>query len=132
MRRIGAFRRTLASLITQSWNPPGWVRLPAPFAENLKDYIKTYAPIGAPEEDLVRSLADSNWRLKRINAIRRTLLIRLETVEPEAYDETLKEQRLERPPVDGSVKLNILACMFCRVRKPSAPRQTFARDLPTE
>jgi hypothetical protein len=64
-----------------------------PFAEHLQDYIKTYAPVGAPEEDLVRSLADSNWRLKKITALERALLTRLETVEPEAYDDTLKELR---------------------------------------
>jgi hypothetical protein len=64
-----------------------------PFAECLQEYIKAYAPLGAPEEDLVRSLADSNWRLKKINAMERTLLIRLETVEPEDFDDTLKELR---------------------------------------
>ena len=65
----------------------------APFAQHLQEYIKTYAPVSAPEEDLVRSLADSNWRLRKINSMERALLIRLETVEPEAYDDTLKELR---------------------------------------
>jgi hypothetical protein len=64
-----------------------------PFAEHLQEYIKAYAPVGAPEEDLVRTLADNNWRLKKITAWERVLLIRLDTVEPEAYDDTLKELR---------------------------------------
>jgi hypothetical protein len=64
-----------------------------PFAQHLEGYIKTYAPVGAPEEDLVRSLADSNWRLTKINALERTLFIRLETAEPEAFEDTLKELR---------------------------------------
>ena len=64
-----------------------------PFAQHLQEYIKAYAPIGMPEEDLVRSLADSNWRLQKINAMERVLLIRLETVEPEAFEDTLKELR---------------------------------------
>jgi hypothetical protein len=64
-----------------------------PFAEHLQEYIKAYAPIGAPEEDLVQSLADSNWRLKKINALERTLLIRLETAELEAFEDMLKELR---------------------------------------
>jgi hypothetical protein len=59
--------------------------------------VSTTAPAGsrdgAPEEDLVRSLADNNWRLKKITALERTLLIRLETVEPEAFQDTLKELR---------------------------------------
>jgi hypothetical protein len=64
-----------------------------PFAQHLQEYIKTYAPLGAPEEDLVHSLADSNWRLQKINALERALLIRLETVEAEAFEDTLKELR---------------------------------------
>jgi hypothetical protein len=64
-----------------------------PFAQHLQEYMKTYAPVGAPEEDLVRSLADSNWRLKKITGLERTLLIRLETIEPEAFEDTLKELR---------------------------------------
>jgi hypothetical protein len=63
------------------------------FAEYAAEYLKTYAPVGVPEEDLVRSLADSNWRLRRVNSMERQLLIRLETVEPEAYDDTLVELR---------------------------------------
>ena len=46
-----------------------------------------------PEEDLVRSLADNNWRLRKITSLERTLLTRLETVEPEAFEDTLKELR---------------------------------------
>jgi hypothetical protein len=63
------------------------------FAEYLQEYIKTYSPVSAPEEDLVRTLADNNWKLKKITTLERTLLTRLETVEPEAYDDTLRELR---------------------------------------
>jgi hypothetical protein len=63
------------------------------FAEYVAEYLQSYAPIGVPEEDLVRSLADSNWRLRRVNSMERALLDRLETVEPDAYDDTLKELR---------------------------------------
>ena len=63
------------------------------FAEYVAEYLKTYAPVGVPEEDLVRSLADNNWKLRRVGALERTLLIRLETVEPDAFDDTLKELR---------------------------------------
>ncbi len=64
-----------------------------PFAEYLQEYRKVYAPLGMPEEDLVRSLADNNWRLRKITSLERTLLTRLETVEPEAFEDTLKELR---------------------------------------
>jgi hypothetical protein len=63
------------------------------FAEYVAEYLQAYAPVGTPEEDLVRSLADSNWRLRRVNSMERALLNRLETVEPEAFDDTLKELR---------------------------------------
>ena len=63
------------------------------YASHVEDYLRSYAPFGKPEEDLVHSLADSNWRLRRVNALERSLLLRLETVEPEAFDDTLKELR---------------------------------------
>jgi hypothetical protein len=90
-------RKTVsANAVTHSFCSKVHTLLPGeedPFAEHLQGYIQTYAPLGAPEEDLVRSLADSNWRLKKINALERTLLTRLETVEPEAFEDTLKELR---------------------------------------
>ena len=64
-----------------------------PFAEYLQEYIKVYAPLGAPEEDLVRSSGGQQLAFRKITALERTLLTRLETVEPEAFEDTLKELR---------------------------------------
>ena len=61
--------------------------------KHVEGYFQTYAPIGVPEQDLVRNLAENNWRLTRLLALERRLLVRLETVEPEAFDDTLKELR---------------------------------------
>jgi hypothetical protein len=40
-----------------------------PFAEHLAGYNQAYAPVGIPEQDLVRSLASNNWRLQRCHAL---------------------------------------------------------------
>ena len=61
--------------------------------KHVEGYFQTYAPIGIPEQDLVRNLAENNWRLTRLLALERRLFVRLETVEPEAFDDTLKELR---------------------------------------
>ena len=61
--------------------------------QHVEGYFQTYAPIGVPEQDLVRNLAENNWRLTRVLALERTLFVRLETVEAEAFDDTLKELR---------------------------------------
>jgi hypothetical protein len=33
--------------------------------EQVQGYFQTYAPVGLPEQDLVRNLAENNWRLQR-------------------------------------------------------------------
>jgi hypothetical protein len=61
--------------------------------EHIQGYFETYAPVGLPEQDLVRNLAENNWRLQRCHAMERTFIIKLETLEGDAFDETLKELR---------------------------------------
>jgi hypothetical protein len=61
--------------------------------EHVQGYFQTYAPVGLPEKDLVRNLAENNWRLQRCHALERTLQVRLETLEGDAFDEMLTELR---------------------------------------
>jgi hypothetical protein len=61
--------------------------------EHVQGYFQTYAPVGLPEQDLVRNLAENNWRLQRCHAIERIFLIRLESLEGDVFDATLKELR---------------------------------------
>ena len=61
--------------------------------EHVQGYFQTYAPVGLPEQDLVRNLAENNWRLQRCHALERIFQIKLETLEGEAFDETLQELR---------------------------------------
>ena len=55
---------------------PAHVALPgeeAAFAGHLESYRKAYAPANQPEEDLVRTLAESYWRLERAHKLENAL-----------------------------------------------------------
>jgi hypothetical protein len=43
------------------------------FANHLESYRKAYAPANQPEEDLVRTLAESYWRLERAHKLENAL-----------------------------------------------------------
>ncbi|MGA7240130.1 MAG: hypothetical protein WBY44_30890 [Bryobacteraceae bacterium] len=61
--------------------------------KHVEGYFQTYVPVGIPEKDLVRNLAENNWRLTRVLSLERSLLVRLETAQDDAFVETLKELR---------------------------------------
>ena len=55
---------------------PAHVALPGEeelFASHLESYRKAYAPANQPEEDLVRTLAESYWRLQRAHKLENAL-----------------------------------------------------------
>src|SRR5580704_11509402 len=55
---------------------PAHVTLPgeeAAFAAHLESYRQAYAPANQPEEDLVRTLAESYWRLERAHKLENAL-----------------------------------------------------------
>jgi hypothetical protein len=55
---------------------PAHVALPGEeerFANHLESYRKAYAPANQPEEDLVRTLAESYWRLERAHKLENAL-----------------------------------------------------------
>src|SRR5580692_7512912 len=55
---------------------PAHVALPgeeAAFASHLESYRKAYAPANQPEADLVRTLAESYWRLQRAHKLENAL-----------------------------------------------------------
>jgi hypothetical protein len=64
------------------------------FAAHLEGYMHAYAPVGVPEQDLVRSLASNNWRLSRCHSMERALYSHLQKEVAEGAEtavETLKE-----------------------------------------
>jgi hypothetical protein len=55
---------------------PAHVALPGEeelFASHIESYRKAYAPANQPEEDLVRTLAESYWRLQRAHKLENAL-----------------------------------------------------------
>src|ERR1700677_146236 len=55
---------------------PAHVALPGEeelFAAHLESYRKAYTPANQPEEDLVRTLAESYWRLQRAHKLENAL-----------------------------------------------------------
>jgi hypothetical protein len=59
---------------------PAHVALPgeeAAFNTHLESYRKTYAPANQPEEDLVRTLAESYWRLARAHKLENALFLQI-------------------------------------------------------
>jgi hypothetical protein len=60
------------------------------FAKHLAGYLQSYAPVGLPEQDLVRNLAENNWRLQRAHLMERALYIQLESEDAEISCEAVK------------------------------------------
>ena len=59
---------------------PAHIALPgeeAAFAAHLESYRQAYAPANQPEEDLVRTLAESYWRLQRAHKLENALFIQV-------------------------------------------------------
>ncbi len=60
------------------------------FAKHLAGYIQSYAPVGLPEHDLVRNLAENNWRLQRAHAMERALFLQLENEDADVSADAVK------------------------------------------
>jgi hypothetical protein len=60
------------------------------FAKHVEGYMQSYAPVGVPEQDLVRNLAENNWRLTRAHKMERALFIQLEHEDAEVSFEAFK------------------------------------------
>ncbi len=84
---------------------------PAAYQLHLKSCTDEYAPKGATESDLVRSLADISWRLNRVAALETKFID--EAVSPESLAKTLASmsmhsQRLSRQFKDTRAELREL------------------------
>ncbi len=63
------------------------------FGQHCEGYLKSYAPVGVPEHELVRNLAENYWRLKRAHAMERALFLQIE-----------QEQAGELPPASAGAQ----------------------------
>jgi hypothetical protein len=62
----------------------------AAFEQHCEGYRQAYTPVGIPEHELVRNIAENYWRLKRAHAMERALFIQIEL-----------EQAAELPPASA-------------------------------
>jgi hypothetical protein len=53
---------------------------------HVAGYLEAYAPVGLPEQDLVRNVAENHFRLRRAHAVEHALLLHLMTEQPNNLD----------------------------------------------
>jgi hypothetical protein len=54
--------------------------------KHVEGYIETYAPVGLPERDLVRNIAENHFRLQRAHGLEHALVTRLMSQQPDNLD----------------------------------------------
>jgi hypothetical protein len=100
--------------------------------EHVAGYIQSYAPVGLPERDLVRNIAENHFRLQRAHAIENTLFtqIMLEQTDVDsasADDETweaktreLKNVTLQAGRIQRAVEKSTAALNAMQTQRKSA------------
>src|SRR5215469_9183580 len=69
--------------------------------EHVEGYIQAYAPVGLPERDLVRNIAENHFRLQRAHALEHALFTQIMLEQsasvdsPSSEDETWAEKTRE-------------------------------------
>src|SRR5262249_42174565 len=54
--------------------------------KHVEGYIEAYAPVGLPERDLVRNIAENHFRLQRAHGLEHALVTRLMSQQPDNLD----------------------------------------------
>jgi hypothetical protein len=54
--------------------------------KHVEGYIEAYVPVGLPERDLVRNIAENHFRLQRAHGLEHALVTRLMSQQPENLD----------------------------------------------
>ncbi len=62
--------------------------------EHVAGYLQAYAPVGLPERDLVRNIAENHFRLQRAHALEHALFTEI-TLDQSSADETWEEKTKE-------------------------------------
>ena len=101
--------------------------------EHVQGYFQTYAPVGLPEQDLVRNLAENNWRLQRAHSLERNLHCRLGALEGDSFDETAPRTAPHfpvRPPHPARYRKEPRRTEIAAVRAQSGLRSSAGRSHP--
>jgi uncharacterized caspase-like protein len=92
---------------------PAHVALPGEetaLASHLDSYRKAYSPANQPEADLVRTLAESYWRLERAHKLENALFSQIlqqddyKDVDPTVAKSRGLERQRQRSPAHGSIR----------------------------
>jgi hypothetical protein len=97
------------------------------FTKHVAGYMQSYAPVGIPEEDLVRNLAENNWRLTRAHAMERALLNQLaadETVDPADAEKALHRTSLYAHRIQRAIEKNRAELKSMQDQRKSAYAKT--------
>ena len=62
--------------------------------EHVKGYIEAYAPVGLPERDLVRNIAENHFRLQRAHGLEHALVMDLMSEQPDNIDPASAEAEI--------------------------------------
>jgi hypothetical protein len=59
--------------------------------KHVEGYVEAYAPVGLPERDLVRNIAENHFRLQRAHGVEHSLVIQLISQQPDNLDPASEE-----------------------------------------
>ncbi len=94
--------------------------------KHCEGYREAYAPVGAPEHDLVRNIAENHWRLKRAHAMESALFFQLELAgdldAPAAHAEGFID------PVKGLQRIALYAARIQRAIEKNAAELKAMQD----
>ena len=62
--------------------------------EHVKGHIEAYAPVGLPERDLVRNIAENHFRLQRAHGLEHALVMHLMSEQPDNIDPASAEAEI--------------------------------------
>ena len=123
-----------------AWPRPSPLTSPSParkpFAAHLESYRKAYAPANQPEADLVRTLAESYWRLERAHKLENALFRQiLKQDDYKDLDPTVAKAQAWSDKDTGLQRMALYAQRIQRTPKrpriPSKPCNRSAKPLTT-
>jgi hypothetical protein len=79
------------------------------FEQHCDGYRKVYAPVGVPEQELVRNIAENYWHLKRAHAMETALFIQIEMEQADDLTPSSAHAQAWIDPVKGLQRIALYA-----------------------
>ena len=84
------------------------------FEKHCEGYRQAYAPVGVPEQDLVRNIAENHWRLKRAHAMESALFFRIQSEQSAELAPAAAHSEAWIDPVKGLQRIALYAARIQR------------------